>query len=345
VNDELVGQMELSNLQLLNGIGLFYIDTAEYTRAQQIMERAVSILDFRHAENTPDAATCFATLGTILEAQGSSNEAEKWFLRALKIRERLFGQNDPAVADTRVGLALIYHRESRLEDAAELNILAIAAYQERHEAKNLPAALNNLGRIRTEQGRSKEAEQLFRKAIALWEQQLGPTHPNVAAGLASLGLLLCSRSKFSEAEPLLLRAHDIDKAFFPVNHPRIATDLNNMAVLELGRRHYAEAEALLQEAKAMLDKCLAPNHPEIGIVLSRLAEIQHREGRLDQSENLYRRSLEILEQAWGVESPMLLSLLEDYSAVLRSEQNYADAASMDARIMKIRVRQALRSSK
>jgi tetratricopeptide (TPR) repeat protein len=157
--------------------------------------------------------------------------------------------------------------------------------------------------------------------------------------------VLCSRSKFSEAEPLLRRAYDIDKALFPVNHPRIATDLNNMANLERSRKHYPEAEALFREAKAILDKCLAPNHPEIGIVLSRLAEIRHREGRLDQSETLYQRSLEILEQAWGVESPMLLSLLEDYSAVLRSEQNYADAASMDARIMKIRVRQALRSSK
>jgi len=281
----------------------------------------------------------------MLEAQGNAKEAEKWFLRALKIREHLFAQNDLVVADTRVGLALVYHRESRLAEAADLNISAIAAYQERHGAKNLPVALNNLGRIRSEQGRSKEAEQLFRKAIALWEKQLGPTHPNVAAGLASLGLALCSRNKFSEAEPLFRRARDIDQAFFPVNHPRIAADLSNMAGLELGRKHYAKAAALFQEAKAMLEKCLPSDHPEIGTVLSRVAEIEYREGRLDQSKTLYRRALDILEKAWGVESPMLLSVLEDYSIVLRSEQNYADAASLNARIMKIRVRQALRSSK
>ena len=152
VNEELVGPTELSNIPILNGIGLLYDDTAEYTRAQQIMERAISIIELGRAENTPDAATSFATLGMILEAQGSVNKAETWFLRALEVREHLFGQNDPIVADTRVGLALVYHRENRLAEAADLNIRAIATYQERRESKNLPAALNNLGRIRTGAG-------------------------------------------------------------------------------------------------------------------------------------------------------------------------------------------------
>jgi tetratricopeptide (TPR) repeat protein len=345
VNEELVGPMETSNISLLNGIALLDYNIAEYAGARQSMERAISIIESSHEENTADAATSFATLGAVLEAQGSANEAESWFLRALEIRERLFGQNDPAVADTRVGLALVYHRENRLAEAAELDIGAIAAYQESHEAGSLPSALNNLGRLRTEQGRPKEAEQLFRRAIALWEQQLGATHPNVAAGLTSLGLLLCSRGKFNEAEPLLRRARDIDVEHFPANHPRIANDLNNMGVLALDRKHYAEAEALLQQTKTILEKCLPLSHPETGKVLARLAEVYYREARLDASEALYRRALEILEQAWGPENPLLLPLLEDYAVVLRSRNSYADAASVDARIMKIRVRQALRSSK
>ena len=344
VNDKLAGPLGLSTIPLLNGFALLDYNVAEYTRARQSLERAISIIELSHAENTADAATSFATLGAVLEAQGNANEAETWFLRALKIRERLFGQADPVVADTRVGLALVYRRENRLAEAADLDISAIAAYEERHEAKNLPIALNNLGRVRSEQGRAKDAEQLFRRAIALWESQLGPTHPNVAAGLTSLGLLLCSRSKFNEAEPILRRARDIDLECFPANHPRIANDLNNMGVLALDRKHYAEAEEFLQEAKGILEKCLPPSHPETGKVIARLAEVYYREARLGASETLYRRALEILEESWGPENPMLLPLLQDYSAVLRSRNNYADAASIDARIMKIRVKQALRSS-
>ena len=87
------------------------------------------------------------------------------------------------------------------------------------------------------------------------------------------------------------------------------------------------------------------SHPETGKVLARLAEVYYREARLDASETLYRQALEILEQAWGPENPLLLPVLQDYAAVLRSRNDYADAASVDARIMKIRVKQALRSSK
>jgi tetratricopeptide (TPR) repeat protein len=344
VNDKLAGPLGSSAIPLLNGIALLDYNVAEYARARQSLERAISIIEASHGENTADAATTFATLGALLEAQGNAREAETWFLRALKIRELLFGQADPVVADTRVGLALVYRRENRLAEAADLDVSAIAAYEERHEAKSLPSALNNLGRIRAEQGRSKEAEQLFRRAIALWERQLGPTHPNVAAGLTSLGLLLCSRSKFNDAEPILRRARDIDVERFPANHPRIANDLNNMGVLALDRKHYAEAEEFLQEARAILEKCLPPSHPENGKVLARLAEVYYRESRLDASEALYRQALEILEQTWGPENPLLLPVLQDYSAVLRSRNNYADAASVDARIMKIRVKQTLRSS-
>ncbi|MEO8049361.1 MAG: tetratricopeptide repeat protein [Acidobacteriota bacterium] len=344
VQEDLAGTTDLSILPLLNGVALLYGDTADYTRSGQSLQRAVSVIELRHAEETADAATTFAALGKMLEAQGDVREAEKWFHRALDIRERLFGKNDPVVADTRVGLALVYRRESRLAEAANLNLSAIAVYQAQHGSKNLPVALNNLGRIRTEQQRPKEAERLFRKAIALWEQQLGPTHPSVAAGLTSLGLVLCSRRKFSEAEPILRRARDIDRESFAANHPRVANDLDNLAVLALDRKRYAEAEDLLQEARAILEKRL-PGHPETGKVLARLAQVYHREAKLAESETLYRRALRILEQGWGPENPLLLAPLEDYSAVLRSKQNYAEAARIDAQAMKIRVKQALRHSR
>ena len=79
-------------------------------------------------------------------------------------------------------------------------------------------------------------------------------------------------------------------------------------------------------------------------MLARLAEVYLRKSQFDQSETLYHRALQILEQAWGAENPLLLPLLENYSVVLRSQNNYADAAKVDARAMKIRVKQALRSS-
>ena len=138
VNEELMGPMEPSTIPLLNGIALLDYNIAEYAGARQSMDRAISIIESSHEQNTADAATSFAILGAVLEAQGGANEAESWFLRALEVRERLFGQNDPVVADTRVGLALVYRRANRLAEAAALDIGAIATYQQRHETESSP---------------------------------------------------------------------------------------------------------------------------------------------------------------------------------------------------------------
>jgi hypothetical protein len=65
---------------------------------------------------------------------------------------------------------------------------------------------------------------------------------------------------------------------------------------------------------------------------------------MEESEDLYRQAVGILEQAWGPENPQLITTLEHYSLVLRARQEYAQAASVDTRVMKIRVVRSLRSS-
>lgn len=102
--------------------------------------------------------------------------------------------------------------------------------------------------------------------------------------------------------------------------------------------YYAKAQVLLEEAKAILESRLPPNHPEVGRILARLGEVHLRQGNLEQSETLYQGALTILEHAWGQESPRLLPLLENYSVVLRSRKDYAAAASVDMRTMRIRVK-------
>ena len=44
--------------------------------------------------------------------------------------------------------------------------------------------------ISQDQGKLDEAEELTRRALAVWEKALGPDHPTVAAGLNNLAGLL-----------------------------------------------------------------------------------------------------------------------------------------------------------
>jgi hypothetical protein len=61
--------------------------------------------------------------------------------------------------------------------------------------------------------RFREAEPLYRRALAIDEACYGEDHPNVAIRLNNLGMLLQATNRFGEAEPLVRRHLMIFLAF------------------------------------------------------------------------------------------------------------------------------------
>src|SRR5262249_2915493 len=61
-------------------------------------------------------------------------------------------------------------------------------------------------------GRIDEAEELFRRSIALFEQVEGPTSPDVAAALGNLGAVLEDKCDYPAAEECYIRAAKITDA-------------------------------------------------------------------------------------------------------------------------------------
>ena len=84
----------------------------------------------------------------------------------------------------------------------------------------------------------------MRRTLGIWEQSLGPDHPNVAHTLNNLARLLQAANRLSEAEPLLSRALGIDEQTLGAEHPRVARDINNLALLLKDTNRLAEAEPL-----------------------------------------------------------------------------------------------------
>jgi tetratricopeptide (TPR) repeat protein len=344
LRESLTGPGDVGLLPVLDGLGLVYVDMANYVEAENILRRALAIVNAHEAESPDKGADTFTAWGALLENEGKNADAIVWLGKALAIWDNLGDTNSLAAADAAHSLALAYRQEGDLPRAESLYRRALAAYRHASRPRNLVAVLNNLGRVLTEQSRYKEAEQLYHEAIDVAEQRLGPEHPDVAIGMSGLGKLMLARRKFSDAEPLLQRAEQIDRKNFAPDHPRIGYDLCNEGMVAMGRKHYADAEELFKKSLEILDKTLPPNHPEFGKIAAHLANIYRLEGRLDESEQLYRQALSILTVAWGPENPQLLATLQSYEAVLRSRQEYAEAESVEVRTTKIRVVQALRNS-
>ncbi len=66
---------DLALLPVLNGLGLVYLEMADYVEAENTLQRAMAILQAHQAETTEDAADTFTAWGVLLENQGKNADA------------------------------------------------------------------------------------------------------------------------------------------------------------------------------------------------------------------------------------------------------------------------------
>ena len=74
-----------------------------------------------------------------------------------------------------------------------------------------------------QQGKYKEATELFEQEVRLALKAFGPDHPDVATALNNLAELYRSQGRYAEAEPLYRRSLTIREAKLGPDHPDVAT--------------------------------------------------------------------------------------------------------------------------
>ena len=102
--------------------------------------------------------------------------------------------------------------------------------------------MNGQGMLVMEEGNYSEAEQLFKRSLAIREKSLGPDHPDVAESLSNLAEVYRAQGKYGVAESLYELSLPILQKTLGPEHPTVATSLNNQAELYQDEGKYSEAE-------------------------------------------------------------------------------------------------------
>jgi tetratricopeptide (TPR) repeat protein len=172
------------------------------------------------------------------------------------------------------------------------------------------------------------AERLFRRALAIHENALGPDHPGTATSLNNLAEILESKGDYDGAEPLLRKALAIDENALGPDQPGTAESLNSLAALLQTTGDYDGAEPLYRRALAIWEKALGPNHPNTAQSLNNLAALLQTRGDYDGAEPLYRRALAICEKTLGPDHPNTATSLNNLAQILRSTGDYDGAEAL-----------------
>ena len=88
------------------------------------------------------------------------------------------------------------------------------------------------------------AARLYRRALAVTTQALGPEHPDVATIYHNLGGLEHARGRYTRGEPWARRAVTVRKRALGPDHPAVAADMAALAAILDAQGNDTEAEAL-----------------------------------------------------------------------------------------------------
>jgi CHAT domain-containing protein/tetratricopeptide (TPR) repeat protein len=197
-------------------------------------------------------------------------------------------------------------------------------------------SLNLLGAIYDDEGKYVEAEPLFKRGLAIREKALGPDNPDVAKSLNSLAFLYYHEGRYAEAEPLFRRALAIREKALGAENAEVAVTLNMLASVYQRQGEFARAEALFKRSLAIREKILAPDDPELARSLVSVATLYQEQGKYAEAEPLLRRSLAIREKALGPEHPDVAASLNALALVCEQQGKYAEAVPLNARSLAIR---------
>ncbi|MGH9760192.1 MAG: tetratricopeptide repeat protein, partial [Blastocatellia bacterium] len=132
--------------------------------------------------------------------------------KALAIRQKALGADDPVVASSLFGLGLYYRNAGDIPEAEESYLQALAIREKAlgldHPGVSL--VLNNLAYLYYYDLHDYErAQSMYERSLAIKEKALGPEHPLVAATLNNMGLLQWKRKDYARAEAYYRRAVEI----------------------------------------------------------------------------------------------------------------------------------------
>jgi hypothetical protein len=107
---------------------------------------------------------------------------------------------------------------------------------------------NNLAVVLRDRGRPsdrREAEELFRQALAISRKALGESHANVAISLGEYGILLCRTGRSKEGEQRLREAMEVFEEVHEPDHFQIDMSRSMLGECLTLEGRYAEAEPLV----------------------------------------------------------------------------------------------------
>ncbi len=189
----------------------------------------------------------------VLSGQGNYADAMKLAKDASRVAEKVFGPNDPRLAQS----------------------------------------LSDLSELYRVQGNFAQAEPLQQRALTIRQRLFGSDDPHVVQSLQGLAHLYAAQKKYADAKALYDRLLSMDETALGKNDPTVGGDLSNLAELYAAQDQCANAEPLYRRALAIFESASGPTDSNLAGMMERDAVCLRKLGKPQEAQAMETRVKQI----------------------------------------------------
>jgi tetratricopeptide (TPR) repeat protein len=146
------------------------------------------------------------------------------------------------------------------------------------------AAESNLAVSLFQQGKSAEAEPIFRKVHAVEMRVYGAEHPHTLTSASNLASNLSYQGKYADAERIQREVLGVETRVLGAEHPYTLTTAGNLAESLMHQGKYTDAERIRREVLGARKRVLGPEHPSTLTSAANLAQSLEHQGNYADAE-------------------------------------------------------------
>jgi tetratricopeptide (TPR) repeat protein len=260
------------------------------------------IADAAVPRGDPGAADLAHALAEHLRQTGDYQGAVAYHERALRIRQVVLGDDDPATARslTQLGNSMLFYGD--VGRARPYFEQALAIQQAKlGDHTDTAITLNHLGFLLMRQGELAAAQPCHEQALRIRRTILGDEHPAAVDSLSNLAYIHFQQGNLASSRAMLEQALAMQRKARGDDHPETARVLTHLGDLLQAQGELEEAESVLDEALVIQVQQLGAEHPDTARTLRFLGDVRRQAGDAIRARWYYERALKVFQASHGAD--------------------------------------------
>lgn len=304
-------------------------------RAEALFRQALLMLGEAQGQVNSVFVEGVSGLGRLYLLREEIDKAEPLIRQSLDLGRAQHGAGFASVP-VFLNLAMLHATAGRDDDARHMFDAAIEALEHGGRGDEVEAigACDNYALFCISRGIQDEAELLYRRALILRQEIVGPRHPVYAAGLVNLGRLQFRHGVSDEAETLMWQASDVFEGSRLVSYSGHLPAFYYLALMAHGNRQRDEAEILCAKLYRATETDMEARGPAQAAALHVEGRFDLDRGQVTDAEARFKQALDIAGDSTPVHrrfaAGILELLLDEQAGLLRDGGKMVEAEHLSA---------------